>query len=90
MTTARTSLEHPTSAMGHPDQTTRHHHRPSKLFEKNHAYAARLVQIPTAIGSVVRSTTTMKLPDQVPSETRGDDKISTGTVRRPGAHESGS
>jgi hypothetical protein len=38
----------------------------------------------------VRSTTTMKLPDQVPSETRGDDRITAGTVRRPGAQESGS
>jgi hypothetical protein len=90
MTTARTSLEHPTSAMGHPDQAARHHHRPSKLFAKDHAYAARLVQIATAICSVVRSTTTMKLPDRVPSETRGDDKNTADTVRRPGAHESGS
>ena len=90
MTTARTSPEHHTSSAVHPDEATRHHHRASKLFEKDHAYAARLVQIATAIGSVARSTTTMKLPDQVPSETRGDDKITAGTVRRPGAHESGS
>ena len=90
MTTARTNLEHSTSAAGHPDQATRHHHRSSKLFEKDHAYAARLVQIATAICSVVRSTTTMKLPDRVPSETRGDDKNTAGTVTRPGAHESGS
>ena len=92
MTTARTSLEHPTttSTAGHPDPATRHHHRPSKLFAKDHAYAARLVQIATAICSVVRSTTTMKVPDRVPSETRGDDKNTAGTVTRPGAHESGS
>ena len=90
MTAAPTSLEHPTSAAGHPDQATRHHHRSSKLFEKDHAYAARLVQIATAICSVVRSTTTMKLPDRVPSETRVDERIAAGTVRRPGAHESGS
>ena len=89
MTTARTSLEHPTSAMGHPDQTTRHHHRPSKLFEKNHAYAARLVQIATAICSVVRSTATIALPDRVPSETRGDDRITADIVRRPETHGSG-
>ena len=49
MTTARTSLEHVTSAAGHPDRAARHHPRASKLFEKDHAYAARLVQIATAI-----------------------------------------
>ena len=90
MTTARTSLEHPTSAMGHPDQATRHHHRPSKLFAKDHAYAARLVQIATALSSVLRSTTTITPADRIPSETREDDRITAGTVRRPGAHESGS
>jgi membrane-associated PAP2 superfamily phosphatase len=91
MTTARAGLEHPTtSAAGHPDLAMRHHHRPSKLFAKDHAYAARLVQIATAICSVVRSTTTMKVPDRVPSETRGDDKNTGGTDTRPGAHESGS
>jgi hypothetical protein len=89
MTTARTSLEHPTSAMGHPDQATRHHHRPSKLFEKNHAYAARLVQIATAISSVVRSTTTITPADRIPSETREDDRITADIFRRPEAHESG-
>jgi hypothetical protein len=90
MTTARTSLEHPTSAMGHPDQAARHHHRPSKLFAKDHAYAARLVQIATAICSVVRSTTTMKLPDRVPSEIERDDRITAGIVTQPRAHGSGS
>ena len=90
MTTARAGLDHYTPAVDHPDKPTRHHHRPSKLFEKNHAYAARLVQIATAICGVVRSTTTIPLPDRVPSETRGDDRITAGTVRRPGAHESGS
>jgi len=90
MTTARTSLEHPTSAMGHPDQATRHHHRPSKLFAKDHAYAARLVQIATAICSVVRSTTTMKLPDRVPSEIERDDRITAGTATQARAHGSGS
>ena len=91
MTTVRTSLEHPTSAAGHhPDQATRHHHRPSKLFEKDHAYAARLVQIATAICSLVRSTTTMNPPDRLPSETRGDDRIMAGAVRRPEVHGTGS
>ena len=89
MTTARTNLEHHTSAAGHPDQATRRHHRASKLFEKDHAYAARLVQIATAIGSVVRSTTTMKLPDEVPSEIERDDGITTGIVTQPRAHGSG-
>jgi hypothetical protein len=90
MTTSRTSLEHPTSAVGHPDQATRHHHRPSKLFEKNHAYAARLVQIATALSSVLRSTTTITPADRIPSETREDDRITAGPVTRPRAHESGS
>jgi len=95
MTTARTSPEHHASAAGHPDQATRHHHRPSKLFEKDHAYAARLVQIATAIRSVVRSTTKMKLsdrvlPDRVPSEIERDDRITAGIVTQPRAHGSGS
>jgi hypothetical protein len=90
MTTAPTSLEHHTSAAGHPDQATQHRHRASKLFEKDHAYAARLVQIATAIRSVVRSTTTMKLADRVSSEIDRDDRITAGIVTQPRAHESGS
>jgi hypothetical protein len=91
MTTARTMPEqHRTSAAGHPDLVTRHQHRASKLFEKDHAYAARLVQIATAIRSVVRSTMTMDLPDRVPSEFEAEDRITAGVVRRPGAHGSGS
>jgi hypothetical protein len=90
MTTARTSLEHHTSAAGHPDRATQHRHRASKLFEKDHAYAARLVQIATAIRSVVRSTTTMKLADRVSSEIDRDDRITAGIVTQPRAHESGS
>jgi len=90
MTTARTSLEHRTSAAGHPDLATRHHHPASKLFDKDHAYAARLVQIATAIRDVVRSTTTTKLPDRVPSEFEEDERITAGVVKRPGAHRSGS
>jgi hypothetical protein len=85
MTVARTGLEHHTSAADHPDLATRHHHRASKLFDKDHAYAARLVQIATAIRDVVRSTTTMKLP-----EFEGDDRSRAGVVRRPGAHRGGS
>ena len=90
MTTARTSPEYHTSAAGHPDEATRHHHRASKLFEKDHAYAARLVQIATAIRSVVRSTKTMKLPDRVASEIERDDRITAGIITQPRAHGSGS
>ena len=90
MATARTSPEHHASATGHPDQATRHHHRASKLFEKDHAYAARLVQIATAIRSVVRSTTKMRLPDRDPSEIERDDRITAGIVTQPRAHGSGS
>jgi hypothetical protein len=90
MTTTRTSVEHYASAAGHPDQATRHHHRASKLFEKDHAYAARLVQIAASIRSVVRSTTKMKLPDRVPSEIERDDRITAGIAAQPRAHGSGS
>jgi hypothetical protein len=90
MTTARTSLERHISAAGHPDQATRDHYRASKLFEKDHAYAARLVQIATAFRGVVRSTTTMKLPDRVPSEIERDDRITAGIVTQPRAHGSDS
>jgi hypothetical protein len=90
VTIARTTLEHDASAAGHPDLATRHHHRASKLFEKDHAYAARLVQIAAAIRSVVRSTTKMELPDRVPSEIERDDRITAGIVTQPRAHGSGS
>ena len=81
MSTARKSLEHHASAAGHRDQATRHYHRAPKLFAKNHAYAARLVQIATAIRSAVRSPATtrspatMNLPDRVPSKVEGEDTI---------------
>jgi hypothetical protein len=90
MTTARAGLEHHTSAADHPDQATRHHHRSSKLFEKDHAYAARLVQIATAIRIVARSTKTMKLPDRVASEIERDDSITAGIITQPRAHRGGS
>jgi hypothetical protein len=91
MTTAPTSLEYHASAAGHPDPATRHHHhRASKLFEKDHAYAARLVQIATAVRRVVGSTAKMKLPDRVPSEIERDDGITAGIVTQPRAHGSGS
>ena len=90
MTTTRRSVEHHASAAGHPDKATRHHHRASKLFEKDHAYAARLVQIATAIRSVVRSTTKMEQPDRVVSEIERDDRITAGIVTQPQAQERGS
>ena len=91
MTTARTSPEYHTSAAGHPDEATRHHHGAStRLFEKDHAYAARLVQIATSSRSVVRSTKTMKLPDRVPSEIERDDRTTSAIVTQPRAHGSGS
>ena len=90
MSTARKSLESHASAAGHPDLATRHHHRASKLFEKDHAYAARLVQIATAIRSVVRSTVSMDLPDRVPSEIERGDSIMAGIDRHTRAHGSGS
>jgi len=87
MTTARTSLEHHTSAAGQPDQAARRHHRASKLFEKDHAYAARLVQIATAIGSVVRSTTTT---DRVPSEIEGAHGVTAPIISQSRVQRSGS
>jgi hypothetical protein len=62
MSTARKSPEHHASAAAHRDLATRYHYRASKLFEKDHAYAARLVQIATAIRSAVPSTATVNLP----------------------------
>lgn len=89
MTTGRSSLEHHTSASGHPDQAARHPPRASKLFGQDHAYAARLVQIATAIRSVMRSTMTMNVPDQAPSEIRGDEGITAGIVARSRARGRG-
>ena len=87
MTTARARLGHHSPAVDHLDKTTRHHHRASKLFENDHAYAARLVQIATAIRSVVRSTTT---PDRVPSEIEGDDRVTAPIVSQSRVQRSGS
>jgi len=89
MTTARRSLGHHTSAAGEPDHNpvTRHHPRASKLFDNDHAYAARLVQIATAVRSVVPSTMPMSAPDQVHSEVPEDDGIPAGIVTQPRALE---
>ena len=89
MSISRKSLENHTPSAGHPDQDTRRHPRASKLFENEHAYAARLVQIATAIRSVVRPTITLKLPDQEPLEIQRDDGVMTGVVTQPREHGSG-
>src|SRR5271170_8354096 len=86
---ARTNLKNRTpTAAGDPDQVTRHHLRASKLFEKDHAYAARLVQTTTAIRSVVRSTITMKPQGEEPSEIQQNDGITAGAVTQPREHGS--
>lgn len=90
MSIARTSLEdHTPATAGDPDQVTRHHLRASKLFEKEHAYAARLVQITTSIRNVVRSTITMKLHGEEPSEIQQHDGITGDVVTQPREHGSG-
>ena len=73
MSTERTSLEDQPPAT----QVTRQHPRTSKLFEREHAYAARLVQIVAAIRTVVRFTVTVKLPEDEPPESR-EDGITAG------------
>jgi hypothetical protein len=90
MGSARTNQEHHATAVGHPNLAKQHRQRASKLFEKDHAYAARLVQIPTAIHSVVRSTTTTKLLDRLPAEVELDDRITAGIVTQPRANGGGS
>jgi hypothetical protein len=87
MSTGRTSPEHHASVAAHRDQATQYRYRASQLFEKDHAYAARLVQIATAIPSAVPSTATVNLPDRVPSE--GNATITTGIVRKSRTHGSG-
>ena len=88
MTIARTSPERHTSAAGDDEQAARHQHRTSKLFEGDHAYAARLVQIARAIGGV-RSITTMKPRNGERSEIEGDDSITDGIATQTRAHGSG-
>ncbi len=89
MTTAQTSSDHGTSSAGERDQVTQHHSRASKLFDKDHAYAARLVQIATAIRSVMRSTMTMTGPDQIPSEIQEERGITASDVTQSRARGSG-
>lgn len=89
MTAARRSAEHHALTAGDSDHITRAHPQASKLFERDHAYAARLVQLVTAIRSVVRSTVTKNVPDQVPLVIQDDDLSAASIVRQPQKHESG-
>ena len=88
MTAARTRPEHHTSQAHHDEQAARSHHRASKLFEGDHAYAARLVQIATAIRRV-RSITATKPRNGVSSEIEGDDRITDSVATQTGTHGSG-
>lgn len=88
MTKTSASLKHHAPAAGDLDQATRRR-RASKLFEKDHAYAARLVQIATAIRGAVGSTMIPTPQDQAASELQEDDGIASGIVRQPRAHDSG-
>jgi hypothetical protein len=87
MTTPRAGLGHHSPAVDHPDKAARHHHRASGLFEKDHAYAARLVQTAAAIRSVVRSATTT---DLVPSEIEGDHRVTAPIVSQSRVQRRGS
>ena len=85
MSTARTSLEDLAPAT----QVTRQHPRTSKLFEREHAYAARLVQIAAAIRIVMRSTVTVKPKENEPPESR-EDGITAGVGVQLQEHGGGS
>ena len=82
MGSARINPERHTPTVGDPDQAMRHHRRASKLFENDHAYASRLVQIATATG-IVRSATKTNVPDQAVTEFQEDDGIAVGTAEQP-------
>ena len=84
MSTARTSLEDQPPAT----QVTRQHPRTSKLFEREHAYAARRVQIAAAIRTVARSTVTVKLPENEPPESP-EDGITAGVGLQQQEHGNG-
>ena len=87
MSTARAGLREHSLTADHPEQAADHHQRAPGLFEKDHAYAARLVQTAPAIGGVVRSTITT---DRVPSEIDGDHRVTAPIVRHSRAQRSGS
>lgn len=84
MSAARSSLEDQAPAT----KVTRQHPRTSKLFEREHAYAARLVQIAAAIRTVVQSPVTVKLPENEPPESR-EDGITAGVGVQLQEHDSG-
>lgn len=85
MSSARINPEPHAAPAGDPDQAMRHHRRASKLFENDHAYAVRLVQIAIATG-IVRSATTTNAPDQVVTEFQEDDGIAVGIAGQPREH----
>jgi hypothetical protein len=87
MTTARAGLGEHSLTADHPDQAAGHRHRATGLFEKDYAYAARLVQTATVIRSVVRST---MISDRVPSEIEGDHRVTAPVVSQLRVQKSGS
>jgi hypothetical protein len=87
MPTARAGLGEHSLTADHPDQAAGHRHRATGLFEKDHAYAARLVQTATVIRSVVRST---MISDRVPSEIEGDHRVMASGVSQSRVQKSGS
>jgi hypothetical protein len=87
MSTARAGLREHSLTADHPEQAADHHQRAPGLFEKDHAYAARLVQTATVIGSVVRSTTTT---DRVPSEFEGAHGVTAPIISQSRVQGSGS
>jgi hypothetical protein len=81
MGSVRTNPGGHTPTAGDPDKATERHHRASKLFENDHAYAARLVQMPIAIPGGVRSATIINARDQIVAklqEDQEDDRIAVG------------
>jgi len=88
MPTARAGLGEHSLTADHPDQAAGHRHRATGLFEKDHAYAARLVQIATAIPGE-RSIATMKPRNGERSEIEGNDRITDGIAAQTGSHRSG-
>jgi hypothetical protein len=87
MTTARAGLGEHSLKADHPNQAADHRQRAPGLFEKGHAYAARLVQTAKAIRSVVRSATTT---DRVPSEIAGNHRVTAPVVSQSRVQKSGS
>ena len=87
MSTASAGLREHSLTADHPDQAAGHHQRAAGLFEKDHAYAARLVQTAAVIRSVVRST---MISDRVASEIEGDHRDMASGVSQSRVQKSGS